>query len=74
MKKVPKEIIDQMNSLLFINDKNDISDDSSKLALEFAKSQDSKYRKTLYVGLLMEIRAYKKRIKLENKQKKLLGD
>lgn len=74
MNRVPKEIINQMNSLLFINDKKDISDDSSKLALEFAKSQVSKYRKTLYVGLLMEIRAYKKRVKLEKKQNKLLGN
>ena len=73
MNKVPKDIIDQMNSFLFINDNKDISDDSSKLALEFAKSQASKYRKTLYVGLLLEIRAYKKRVKLENKRNKLLG-
>lgn len=74
MKRVPKEIIDQMNSLLFINDKKDITNDSSKLALEFAKSQDVKYRKTLYAGLFIEIRAYKKRIKLEKKQNRLIGN
>lgn len=72
--KIPKLIINDMLNILFINDNKDISDDSSRKALEFAKIQEKKYRKTLYYGLLHEIRAYKKRVKLENKRKALLGE
>lgn len=72
--KVPKQIINEMLKILFINENKDISDDSSRKALDYAKSQEKKYRKTLYVGLLIEIRAYKKRVKLEKKKRELLGE
>ena len=71
--RVPKEIMDQFKSLLFINDKKDISDESSRKCLEFCKFQEKKYRRILYMGMVIEIRAYKRRLKLEKKQQKLLG-
>jgi len=72
--KVPKQIINEMFDLLFVNDNKDITDESARKALDFAKIQEKKYRKTLYCGLLLEIRAYKKRVKFEKKQKALLGE
>lgn len=74
MKRVPKEIINEMLNILFVNENKDITDDSSRAALEYAKKQLTVYRKTLYVGLYREIRAYKKRVKLEKKRNALLGE
>ncbi len=74
MQRVPKEIVKEMMSILVVDDKGTITDDSAKRALEYAKASKPSYRKTLYAGLFYEIRAYKKKQKLLNKQKKLLGD
>lgn len=72
--KVPKQIINEMLELLFVNDNKDITDESSRKALDFAKVQEKKYRKTLYCGLLIQLRAYKKRVKLEKRKRELLGE
>ena len=74
MQRVPKQIIQEMLNILFVDNDKNITDESSRLALEFAKAQESKFRKTLYAGLFLELRAYKKRKKLDAKQKKLLGE
>lgn len=74
MQRVPKEVIDNMLSILFVDEDKKITDESSRLALSFAKSQAKAYQKTLYVGLFKEIRAYQKKLKKQSKQKKLLGD
>lgn len=74
MQRVPKEIVREMMSILVVDDKGTITDDSSRKALEYAKASKMSYRKTLYAGLFYEIRQYKKRLKKEEKQKKLLGE
>lgn len=74
MKRVPREIILQMLDILFVDAEHNITDSSSRLALEFAKAQEPPYRKTLYMGLFREIRAYKKVQKMKNKQKQLIGE
>lgn len=73
-KKVPKELVNAMNEILFVNEKNDISDISSRLAFDFVLKQEKKYQRVLLLGLALEIRSYKKRVAKEKKQKKLLGD
>lgn len=72
--KVPKQIINEMLNILFINESKDMNEFSARKALDYAKAQEPKYRKVLYYGLFKEIRAYQKRIKLENKKKALLGE
>lgn len=74
MERIPKEVINNMLSILFVDDDKTITDDSSRLALNYAKSQPMKYQKTLFVGLFKEIRAYQKKLKKLNKRKKLIGD
>lgn len=74
MKRVPKEIVREMMKILFVDDNGTITDDSARRALEYAKASQPSYRKTLYAGLFYEIRAYRKKQRLIEKQKKLLGD
>lgn len=73
MKRVPKELINEMFEKLFINDNHDITDFSAREAFNWVKQQDPKYNKTLFVGLFKEIKAYQRRVKLEKKKNKLLG-
>lgn len=75
MKRVPKEIINEMLSILYVNEDKTITDDSSRLALEYAKDQPREYRKILYVGLFKLIRSYmKEQKKLKKREKLLKGD
>ena len=43
MQRVPKQIIDEMLKILYINEQLDISDESSRKALDFAKKQSPIY-------------------------------
>ena len=73
MQRVPKQIIDEMLKILYINEQLDISDESSRKALDFAKKQSPLYRKTLYTGLYLLIKKYRKKVKQEKKRNALLG-
>ena len=66
--KVPKEYVDGMMSILVLENK-EITPFSATAAKNYVKEQvPLRYQKVLFMGIILETRAYLKRLKKEAKQ------